>query len=86
MALLASIAALAEGRPNADDDKAQRPIAALRAQAQSHAKTDRELAAAVPQPDRARQSAVDVRAPHVGREIQGAQEARASKHIAHRAR
>jgi hypothetical protein len=46
---LASIAALAEGRPNADDDKAQRLIASPRPQDQSNAKTDRELAAAVRQ-------------------------------------
>ena len=47
MALLASSAALAEGRPNADDDKAQRLITSPRPQDQSNAKTDRELAAAV---------------------------------------
>ena len=43
---LASIAAPAEGRPNADDDKAQRLIASPR-QDQFNAETDRELAAAV---------------------------------------
>ena len=45
---LASIAAPAEGRPNADDDKAQRLIASPR-QDQFNAETDRELAAAVRQ-------------------------------------
>ena len=54
MDLLASIVALAEGQPKADDDKTQRPIASPRAQAQSDAKTDRSLAAAVRQADRAR--------------------------------
>ena len=37
------------GRPNVDDNKAQRFIASPRPQDQSNAKTDRELAAAVRQ-------------------------------------